>query len=512
MKQKIQIGVLSENPGFGLLLNAIGVPWDQCSNFSCNWKEHFSAIVTDCVPLTFRDAFHRFRNEGGAVLDFRTNESLFPGKVFIKKIKSILSDHAHPVFGGLGVIDFFDKAAFFDKNYSPESMIRTITSGAGPVICCGYHPGRAILNETSFHREFVVSSEKSAFEQVSTSTKQKSLHIMLRLLVNLHNLKNLPLVHKWWYPGDSSSVFAFRVDSDFAGKEVTNELIRFLNSEKIPSSWFLHTGAHNGWLDRFHKITNAEIGVHGHEHKIFDDPEKNRMNISQSIRLLNKAGFYPEGYAAPYGIWNESVSTAIESSNLKYSSEFSYSYDSLPLQTAKGFMQVPIHPVCTASLEKAGLSESEMKNYYKSVLHQKLGLNDPLIFYHHPNDYHLEVWESLFDTVRQTPGVTSLTLKQWYNWWTSREKFRPVITYENDSLDIKVEPTTNKIKMAVHTGNNKYFLCDARKLNIRSEAARDFYGPSIPDLTRTKASFSMARGRYEQLKSEFFNKLWRNKH
>ncbi len=510
MKQNIRVGVLSDNPGIGLILNAIGVPWDQCSNTAGSWKEHFSVIVIDCVPATFYDLFHQYCADGGAVLDLRTDKSFYPGMIYRKKIKSLSPDPDHPLFGGLGIIDIYDNVAFFDKNYSSENIIRILTDRNGPVICCGYHPGRAFLIEKGFHRKFKSTAKKNAFENVSRASKQKSVHIMLRLLNILHHLQDLPFVHKWWYPGNSRSVFAFRIDSDFAGKCVTNELIRFLNNEKMPSSWFLHTGAHSNWLDRFHLLESAEIGVHGHEHKVFDDPEKNRMNISQSIRLLNKAGFHPEGFAAPYGIWNESVRNAIESLKFKYSSEFSYSYDSLPLQTQRGHIQIPIHPICTASLKKAGLAENEMKKYYHDATYRKLGMNNPIIFYHHPNDHHLKVWESLFEIVRETPGIKSLTMKQWYNWWKKREKFRTMITFEKGVLDFKVESTEKNIKMAVHTGNNKFYLCDALKSNIRESVTKDFYGPLSNDSMRTGVGYSKAAGRYEQLKSEFFSKLWRN--
>ena len=47
-------------------------------------------------------------------------------------------------------------------------------------------------------------------------------------------------------------------------------------------------------------------------------------------QLLRNSGFRMQGFAAPFGTWNDELGRAIVDCGFEYSSEFSYDYDNLP--------------------------------------------------------------------------------------------------------------------------------------------------------------------------------------
>jgi len=507
MKQKICIGVLNGNTGIEEMLNTIGVPWERCRNIQSGWMYNFSAIIYDGDPGSFKKQFEVYEESGGAVLDLINFKKQFT--VNSKKIKQIKINVDDVLFGDLGDIDIYEKVLMHPKSLIANHTIWISSDNIHPYIFCGIPFAKLFTNSGTVQKEFPVKTNITAYEHVNRVSKQKLVHLLLRLLIRLHEIQNLPFVHKWWHPENFKTTFALRIDSDFAAKSDVIPLIRFLNEESLPNSWFLHVEAHEDWLNYFHRLKKGEVAVHGYRHKVYNSADQNKNNIREALIRLRSAGFYPEGFASPYGIWNDVTDTSSQEFNFSYSSEFSFAYDSLPLFTPKRSLQLPIHPVCIATLAKAGADEHEMIQYFSEISNRQIYFHDPVIFYHHPLDNHFDVWKSVFKHIKNKPGIKFMTFSEWAKWWRKRESANPKVLFEKDTLSLHLSGIYDTVYLAVHTGNNKFLITRAVQLSLKEAVTTTFYDPSY----KIKQTENLVRvenpKKTELIKSEFLSKLWR---
>ncbi len=190
--------------------------------------------------------------------------------------------------------------------------------------------------------------------------------------------------------------------------------------------------------------------------------QQNESNIRQALSVLNGAGIKPEGFVAPFGAWNEGLGKAIHNCRFVYSSEFAYDYDNLPSYPLIGselskVLQAPIHPIGIGSLRRQGYSDEQMKRYFDFVTGMKLGVRDPLIYYHHPKDGHHEVLKHLFEIVR-TPRVTPMFLGEYANWWKRRLQVKPQIELSGSLLRISANkgPESSWLRISKPDGTEAF--------------------------------------------------------
>ncbi|MGF1671159.1 MAG: polysaccharide deacetylase family protein [Balneolaceae bacterium] len=504
MKKQIRIGVFNCHPGLELMLNTMGIPWERCHNIYESWITNFSVIISETNNESFQKEFEYYLKAGGAVLDLSGAVQHY--WLTRRNITTLQLDPDDAFLGDLNQIDIYHSVLKHPQADLAEKTIWIRPESSNPYIFCGLPFGKLFTDSSSAQKAFPVNEKKTAYEHVSRVSKQKLIHVLLRLLIRLHEIQNLPLVHKWWYPGDSDSLFAFRIDSDFASVDDAEKLIHFLNEESIPNSWFLHTKAHEKWLEHFRRLKNGEIAVHGYEHKVYDQLNKNILNIKKALHLLQSARFKPKGYASPYGIWNDIVQKSVKHFHFNYSSEFSYHYDGLPVFTRQSTLQLPIHPVCISSLIKAGADENEMILYFQSAAQLKFYFREPVIFYHHPLDNHQSVWKSVFDFIKNTSGVTSLTFLEWATWWRKRESSFLNAFVENGKLFLELSDNSDDFQISVHTGNNKFLITRPVHLLLKNAETKEFYRKSHKSQLR---KINTGNNKAKLLKSEFFSRLWR---
>ena len=182
-----------------------------------------------------------------------------------------------------------------------------------------------------------------------------------------------------------------------------------------------------------------EFGVHCFDHETFPDYERNVQNIRKAQALLCDPKFRLQGFAAPFGTWNDELGRAIIDCGFEYSSEFSYDYDNLPslpqLHGGEGVLQVPIHPICIGSLKRNGYNSEQMIRYFADVVERKIAMSEPLIFYHHPRDMHLDVLEWLFQEMRYEK-VPAKTMNEYVYWWKMRIASIPELQYANGKVHL----------------------------------------------------------------------------
>jgi hypothetical protein len=77
-----------------------------------------------------------------------------------------------------------------------------------------------------------------------------------------------------------------------------------------------------------------------------------------------------------------------------------------------------------------------MIRYFASVVERKIAVHEPIIFYHHPRDMHLEVLEWLFQEMRYEK-VPAKTMGEYVYWWKMRAASIPELEYTNGKVRLQ---------------------------------------------------------------------------
>jgi hypothetical protein len=259
----------------------------------------------------------------------------------------------------------------------------------------------------------------------------------LRCLELLQHRRGLPFVRLWNFPNGARSLFCLRIDTDNGSEEQLKELSQVVHRNGISATWFIDAKSHAKSIKSVAELHEQEFGIHCFTHETFPDYERNVQNIRKAQAVLRETKFRLHGFAAPFGTWNNELGRAIVDCGFEYSSEFSYDYDNLPsvpqLQGGEGALQIPIHPICIGSLKRHSYNSEQMIRYFASVVERKIAVREPIIFYHHPRDMHLNVLEWLFQEMRYEK-VPVRTMGEYASWWKMRTASIPEVQYANGKV------------------------------------------------------------------------------
>jgi hypothetical protein len=185
-------------------------------------------------------------------------------------------------------------------------------------------------------------------------------------------------------------------------------------------------------------MKNQEIALHCDKHFVFDDVKRNTENIDRGEVALKKAGITSNGFAAPFGDWNESLDEVLEKKKYDYSSEFSLSYDDLPFypfvkDRFSKVLQIPIHPISLGRLRRSHFSDAEKLRYYKNVIDEKLKAGEPILIYHHPHHRQVEIFDEVFRYINEL-NIPKMSFAEFADWWNKREKINLDFSFEEGKL------------------------------------------------------------------------------
>lgn len=263
----------------------------------------------------------------------------------------------------------------------------------------------------------------------------------------------VPLIRKAMLPKGVPNLFVVRVDSDYGTKESVETLQKTLRSYDLPSTWFLHTNAHKGWLELF-VDPSIEMAVHGVRHQSRGSSEALYRNIMQSKQDIEvETGISPTGVAIPFGHYTAQISEVYKQCNesFLYASDFGFDSDNVPhWPNEQEPLQVPIHPICPGSFGRTKASDEQIQQYFLHKLNSSMRRGEPFIFYHHPMQEDTGVLKSLFERVtklRQESLLEAWTLHQWAHWWTIRSKATHYTT--------KQDPETSDVQWISEEGFSK---------------------------------------------------------
>lgn len=514
----LKLGLLSNSVVWENLLNRLGLSYEllDVKNLKALETGVSCIIVDQSLPENSVEDIKKYYQDGGAVLDTGKNiEHFISGKTVTTKIKHLYPDSNSPfsfydIVDTVGEVDVHSGAQWYKKTLGIWER------GKGLVAFTGFRFCEVLSNTESCRRSFPSSTKYNPNEAVSLISKGAYERFLFELLKLLHIKRNIPFVHKWFFPGDAENVLIFRVDSDFGTKENVSEWNRLLSANGLKSSWYLHTQGHSGWLAKFRTFPNMEIGVHGFDHIYAREYELQKENVQKAIADIEQNGLLFNGYASPYGMWDTTLNRICQELDFAYSSEFVYSYDALP-----GFpiidgvesqpLQVPIHPICIGSLKTAKMSRAEMKEYFRKQFKLKLRQNSPVVFYDHPNHEHISLMVELLQEFRES-GIVNVTMGEYAQWWKKREpvSFETDLDDQSSTISIQSENAHDDTHFAVWLDENSRLLCKSdEKISLKrirnDNSEKTVVGYNVSELRKSRR-FNLRRLKHEFLVNKIFRK------
>jgi hypothetical protein len=102
-------------------------------------------------------------------------------------------------------------------------------------------------------------------------------------------------------------------------------------------------------------------------------------------------------------------------------------------------------------LNIAGHNDDDMLKYFSDIIDMKKAAYEPVIFYTHPSQKRLQVFQNLFNTINDL-NIPSLTFLDYAEWWKKREsvKWNP----ELEEGKILCNPDNAEQSVFVHLSYN----------------------------------------------------------
>lgn len=440
---RLTVGLLEREVGWTRVLEQIGVASEHVADLSTISPDTHSAII---VNRTLDDialkAIERYGEMGGSIIDTGgLVQRLDPRALRSRWFGTIYPEQGDAAFATVGLTDIELRLRVHREAKQMSGLLAVLPIGKGAIYHLPLPLDRLLLDTQARRRSFPAPTPRPPNERVSRIAKGEIRRIVDAVLRMAHFKAGLPYLHRRTLPGDVQGVLCYRIDSDSGSREQILGLHETARERKTRLTWFLHTEAHEGWLDLFASFEGDEVQLHGYRHATYDTLEENLVNQREAEEMLRKAGVKPTALAAPYGIWNPAVGQTISQLGLDYSSEFALDYNDLPFHPvvdarATHALQLPIHPICIGSLMIAHATPEAMKLYFRSVIDRTRALREPALLYHHPTHAHLDVMgDSL--SYAQSTGLESWTMGELARWWRARERTSYTAHYNDGVLGIE---------------------------------------------------------------------------
>ncbi len=465
--KNICIGIIELNIGWEIILDQIGV-WYEEVDFDNDLSSDYSVIIVNqAISGDLEEKLHQFNDNGGSILEPSTGD-LFSHARFTtkKKVKRLINTKNISFLDHIPFLDVYGEASLYNGQDNFGGIIDFEKHEQGMVCNLGIDPSEMILDNSYSRKRFFFQNEMNPDELVSNISKGFLADLIVCILKELHFQQGIPFVCKWVSP-KVQPIFAFRIDSDYGDQESIKALYEVGKKHEIPMTWFLHVEAHEEWISLFHEFEGQEIALHGYEHGTSNSYEHIFNNIEKGLRLLNDVGFEPKGFCVPYGIWNDALDDVLQKFEFEYTSEFTVGYDALPFPLSNKAkknesLQIPIHPICTGSLNRKHANIEQMQEYFEAVMKNKLARYEPILFYHHPLQTGLEIWNDIFTKVNKL-DLTKLSFSEYSAFWKLRSSTNIEASINPETKELVFKGVSNDLLIQVSKNHTSFELIRANE-------------------------------------------------
>ena len=458
---KIKIGLFKKDFSWQTVLEQIGCDWDYFDFKNINSENYSLLIINDKLNGDEVSAVKYYLENGGAVIN-NLSEDYFDSNISFSSqlVRNIFPNE----YKTIDVLDFPTKI-----NFANNSLFHFANQKG--LIC--YFPlnlSEIFLNTSTKRKSFYFKKERLSSEIVNETSKGAITFLIKSIIEQLHHKRNLPFAHKWFYPLNSKSIFTFRIDSDKSDKSTILSLYNLLNKNKISANWFLDVSSHQNWFSIFKDFQNQSFGYHCYKHKIANNYNDLLKDFENAKKYFSQNDFEINSASAIYGKWNLDFAKLYEEKNIKYSSEFSFTYDTLPFfpfteNKIFSTLQIPIHPICIGTLRQSGYSQNEMTEYFINHIDKCLKLNLPIMLYHHPLDKNHEVLQNIFDYIKEK-AIPNISYDDYFNFWMARMNSKIEFDFNQQNNILKIKSDSDSFFSVSSDENNFHLVNDKDEFNF----------------------------------------------
>jgi hypothetical protein len=457
------IGLLEGDPAWQELLRQEGVSFTAGS-----WPGDVPVLVLDCAPAEADARRIRGHVESGGVMLASSAHAvaLWPEpRPATRRLRWIAPRGKSPFFRNVGIVDTDTEGsppreANIGITDSGARAILAAPAGRGSRVLLPFDVARVLGSIESGPKRFPARTPRLPFDTVARTSRGEVRRLVANCLRFLLARKGLPYVRLAPVPGQSPSIFAFRVDTDFCPRQDLEAVARLADRVGMKFSWFVNVGAHAAHLDFLADLAldGHDVQLHCQRHTVYPDYGRNLENFRQAKQTMVTSGIKPVGVAAPFGEWNPNLNRAFEDLRFEYSSEFCLAYDDLPFRPVVGgrlskVLQVPVHPICLGRLVAARASAEQMVAYFRSVTDLQVARQEPCFLYDHP-DRIAQFGDVLADVLlyaKERCGATT-TMTTYARWWKKRERLDWQALASGSELEIRAPADAGDLSVIVEQG------------------------------------------------------------
>jgi len=526
--QKLRIGLCGNSQALEQILIQEGLEYVHCTlNKIPNPRDFSLLLISGRLSAKEKKNALSYCSSGGSLIsEISSNipNSLSPEPEFIKFIMSTMQE---PLFAGVGRL-WIDSYGFT----SPKARIGAINGkkpalvseriGKGFHIAVPFDISSTFSDFRSAERGFC-GAHGAASEEVCATSKGNVRKLLINCIRHLLAQRNLPYIHKWYYPFPYSNIFSFRIDWDFWDYNAAKTAVDLGKKHKIPITWFINFEFMEklsreeqkkclSLIKQIPRSTNQKVHSHGYKHDIYDSEQSNYSNLQKAHSSLKSLSISPNAFVAPFGKWNPSLQKALERMHYSYSSDFCWAYDDLPSRPLinnkpSSVLQIPVHPNCIYRLKTLDYTSEQMKQYYAQLIEQKLLTHEPIILYDHPVmgiEKHPEVIDSIFARINSMKASSNLWIAgmdDFCNFWIKREKMQICSSITGNKLAITASSSFPKSGIEIITPDGMRLLLPAKpKLAINLKKHGGFaMHPKAPAIHDTEEAPSRIKLRKRAL-------------
>ncbi len=458
----LQTGIIGKTDGWKTILGQEGVPHEVVQG-EPSPDAYAAVVVNDDADDRELGIVRQYIRGGGSVLCSAKMFAMIKGTTYQKRSIGFVEGTGDSLFAPAGAVEIgtvggvaWSANELPCDDGTPSAFVGSFEGGH--CIALPIDPSHLVKTSGSVRRSFYSPSARLPFEKVSSVSKNGIRRLVRIALQQLYALRQLPYVHLWQYPDGAPSALILRIDTDYSSQGDIEHLYEFLRSHRIPASWFVDVKSQEGFLWRYAQMQGQEVGIHCYVHKTYGDELRNHENILKARNKFREADLGAAGFAAPYGEWNPGLAKVVKEFRFGFSSEFSWDYDNFPSEPwidkkTRGVLQVPVHPVSIGTLRRQGYAAEAMTAYFRRVIDEKMSLNEPLFFYHHPRDKHHDVLDALILAAGET-GAHTVTMGDYAAWWKGRVSEGMKVELRGDTImvDPQSAPIGHSVRILNHEG------------------------------------------------------------
>ena len=261
----LRIGLLGSDPCWEALLDQEGLDWELASFNSGEIDRYPVLLIPNVISKDEIIEITRYILHGGSVLTIEENREICNGK---------LSKCNLPYSGG----DFSDiwkgpaNHIYPLKNCLSRDQLYCYVDESDQVIFLPFNV-RGILSNEEFGRKYFFTGDEPIGVYASKYSKGNLRKVFHRCLKYLFFKKGLPIIKKWYYPGQYNSVFSFRIDVDDYYKPHFDALWESSRKYKDMMTWFFCCVFFEDERDIVRKMSEEgyDIQSHGYFHFTFKE-------------------------------------------------------------------------------------------------------------------------------------------------------------------------------------------------------------------------------------------------